>query len=59
MQKLTPLLQLYLRLALGIGYLVPGLDRLGFWGKYGSPGISWGDWAHFMAYASDVMRFLP
>jgi uncharacterized membrane protein YphA (DoxX/SURF4 family) len=59
MQKISPFIQLYLRLALGIGYLVPGLDRLGVWGKPGQPGISWGDWQHFMQYAGDVMRFLP
>ncbi|MBS1509492.1 MAG: DoxX family membrane protein [Bacteroidetes bacterium] len=51
--------QLFLRIALGIGYLVPGLDRLGVWGKNGAPGISWGDWQHFMQYAKEVMQFLP
>ena len=59
MQKISPYIQLYLRIALGAGYLTLGLDRLGVWGKYGQPGISWGDWKHFMIYASDVMRFLP
>ena len=51
--------QLFLRIALGVGYLVPGLDRLGVWGKNGAPGISWGDWQHFMQYAREVMQFLP
>ena len=51
--------QLFLRLALGIGYLVPGLDRLGVWGKNGAPGISWGDWQHFVQYAGEVMSFIP
>jgi putative oxidoreductase len=51
--------QLFLRLALGIGYLVPGLDRLGAWGKNGQPGISWGDWQHFVEYAGEVMSFIP
>jgi putative oxidoreductase len=51
--------QLFLRLALGIGYLVPGLDRLGVWGKNGEAGISWGDWQHFMQYAKEVMGFIP
>jgi uncharacterized membrane protein YphA (DoxX/SURF4 family) len=50
--------QLFLRLALGIGYLVPALDRLGLWGKNGEPGISWGDWQHFMQYAEQVMGFV-
>ena len=53
------LAQLFLRIALGIGYLVPGLDRLGVWGRPGENGISWGDWQHFMQYAREVMGFIP
>ncbi|TDX00297.1 DoxX family membrane protein [Dinghuibacter silviterrae] len=53
------IIQLYLRLALGIGFLVPGLDRLGCWGPHGGAQISWGDWAHFQTYAREVMSFLP
>jgi len=59
MEKLQGFAQLFLRLAIGIGYLVPGLDRLGVWGKNGEPGISWGDWQHFIKYAQEVMGFLP
>jgi len=59
MQKLSSYSQLYLRLALGAGYLTFGLDRLGVWGKYGSKGVSWGDWQHFMQYAASIMQFLP
>lgn len=59
MKKLQSPAQLFLRLALGIGYLVPALDRLGVWGKNGQPGISWGDWQHFIQYAKEVMGFLP
>lgn len=51
--------QLFLRLALGITYLVPALDRLGAWGPPGSKQVSWGDWSHFTAYAHQVMFFLP
>jgi len=51
--------QLYLRIALGVGFLVPGLDRLGVWGPNGLPYVSWGDWSHFSAYAHKVMYFLP
>ena len=59
MQKYKDVFQLYLRMALGVGYLVPALDRLGAWGPYGGKNISWGDWQHFMAYAREVMAFLP
>ena len=51
--------QLFLRLALGVDYLVLGLDRLGAWGPNGHANVSWGDWAHFSAYAHQVMSFLP
>ena len=59
MEKARDYFQLYLRIALGVGYLVPGLDRLGVWGPPGGPGISWGDWEHFMQYAAPTMGFLP
>jgi uncharacterized membrane protein YphA (DoxX/SURF4 family) len=59
MKKLQQPAQLFLRLSLGVGYLVPGLDRLGVWGKNGEPGISWGDWQHFVQYAREVMSFIP
>lgn len=51
--------QLYLRIALGVTFWVPGLDRLGCWGPYGKSYVSWGDWSHFSAYAHQVMSFLP
>jgi len=51
--------QLYLRLAMGSGFTVLGLDRLGAWGPNGKPWVSWGDWRHFSAYAHEVMGFLP
>lgn len=59
MERFLNFTQLFLRLALGIGYLVPGLDRLGVWGKYGERNITWGDWQHFIKYAGQVMSFLP
>lgn len=59
MNRIADFSQLYLRIAIGAGFLVFGLDRLGVWGSYGQPGVSWGDWKHFMEYASSVMGFLP
>ena len=57
MKKALP--QLYLRLALGSGFTILGLDRLGAWGPHGRSWVSWGDWQHFSAYAHEVMGFLP
>jgi uncharacterized membrane protein YphA (DoxX/SURF4 family) len=56
---LKAIAQLYLRLALGTGFFLLGLDRLGAWGPNGKPWVSWGDWKHFSAYAHEVMNFLP
>lgn len=59
MQKYSSLFQFYLRIASGAAYLVFALDRFGIWGNYGEANVSWGDWKHFLQYASEVMRFLP
>jgi uncharacterized membrane protein YphA (DoxX/SURF4 family) len=53
------IIQLFLRVALGASYLCAGLDRFGVWGPPGAPNIGWGDWQHFMQYASKLMFFLP
>jgi uncharacterized membrane protein YphA (DoxX/SURF4 family) len=59
MERRLDYAQLFLRLALGVTYLIPGLDRFGVWGPPGGNQISWGDWAHFSTYAHQVMGFLP
>jgi putative oxidoreductase len=59
MDKFSSFTQLYIRIAIGVSYLVFGLDRLGVWGNYGEKNVSWGDWEHFMKYAAEVMSFLP
>src|ERR1700722_16137584 len=56
---LKPFAQLYLRIALGTGFFIIGLERLGAWGPYGRSWVSWGDWKHFSAYAHELMHFLP
>ncbi|RFZ92417.1 DoxX family protein [Mucilaginibacter conchicola] len=50
---------IYLRAALGIGYVWLVADRIGLLGAYGQPHISWGDWEHFMVLSRDTMSFLP
>jgi len=56
---LPSIAQLYLRIAIGSAYAFFGLDRIGAWGPYGKPWVSWGDWAHFSPYAHKLMFFLP
>jgi len=50
--------QFYLRLALGIDFIVPVLDRLGFIGSPGQKFISWGDWSHFIGFTGMLVPFL-
>ena len=53
------LMQLFARLAVGCTFLSAVADRYGFWGAYGTPNVSWGDFAHFTAYTARVNAFLP
>jgi putative oxidoreductase len=50
---------LYLRIAIGSAYLWEVADRFGMLGTHGSPHVGWGDWAHFLDAARQVMSFLP
>ena len=50
--------QLIARIALGVGFLIPVSDRLGFLGPPGS-GPVWGDWNHFASYSHELMYFVP
>lgn len=49
--------QLVLRLALGVGFLIPVMDRLGWLGAPGS-GVAWGSWANFTTYTNTLLPFL-
>lgn len=50
---------LFLRLALGISFLSAVADRFGFWGAYGQPNVSWGNFVQFLSYTAKVLSFLP
>ena len=50
--------QLFLRLALGIGFLLPVIDRLGWFGAPGAPGVGWGNWSTFIDYTHTLMPYL-
>lgn len=50
--------QLYLRLALGIGFILPVMDRLGILGLPGSPNVGWGNWSNFVDYTHSLMPYL-
>lgn len=50
--------QLYLRLALGLGFLIPVADRIGWIGSPGQKGVSWGNWENFTVYTNMLLPFL-
>ncbi|MHA3787041.1 DoxX family membrane protein [Flavobacterium hauense] len=50
--------QLYLRMALGIGFILPVMDRLGMLGLPGSPNVGWGNWSNFVDYTNSLMPYL-
>ena len=58
MKNSSGLPQLVLRLALGTGFIIPVMDRLGLLGKPGTTGVAWGDWPHFAAYTNTLIPFL-
>lgn len=50
--------QLLLRFSLGIGFLLPVLDRMGYFGNPGTQNVFWGDWTSFVAYTNLLMPYL-
>lgn len=49
--------QLLLRLAIGITFLTPVLDRLGILGAAGTGNIEWGNWENFIDYTTTLMPY--
>jgi uncharacterized membrane protein YphA (DoxX/SURF4 family) len=47
------------RMLIGVGFLENVADRLGLLGPPGAPGVSWGDFQHFIAYTAQVNAFAP
>jgi putative oxidoreductase len=47
------------RLLVGFAFFENVIDRLGFLGPPGAPGVSWGDFPHFIAYTAQVNAFAP
>ncbi|SEO19633.1 DoxX protein [Flavobacterium sp. CF108] len=49
--------QLFLRIALGLGFILPVMDRIGLMGLPGSGKAAWGDWEHFINYTNTLIPF--
>jgi hypothetical protein len=48
-----------LRIFVGVAFLGSVFDRFGFFGGAGKAGVSWGNFANFIAYTRQVNSFLP
>lgn len=48
-----------LRVLIGVAFVQAVCDRFGLLGGPGTPGVAWGDFAHFAAYTGTVNSFLP
>ncbi|WP_265792786.1 DoxX family membrane protein [Pedobacter sp. MC2016-15] len=58
MKNSASMAQLLLRFSLGIGFLLPVLDRIGAFGPAGTPNIFWGNWTNFVAYTHQLMPYI-
>ncbi len=49
----------YLRIALGMGFLSAVADRFGLWGAAGTPNVAWGNFHNFLAYTAKLNPWFP
>ena len=49
----------FLRCALGLGFLSAVADRLGLWGAFGQPNVEWGNFSRFLEYTHTLNWYLP
>lgn len=59
MKLMEQLSTLFVRLAVGVSFLSAVGDRLGVWGPFGQPHVSWGDFSHFLTYTAKLNWFMP
>ena len=49
----------FLRYALGLGFLSAVADRFGLWGPFGTPNVSWGNFSQFLEYTHTINWYAP
>jgi len=49
----------FLRIALGVGYLSAVADRFGLWGSFGPASVAWGNFHNFVAYVGKLNPWCP
>ncbi|HEX5402237.1 MAG TPA: DoxX family membrane protein [Pseudonocardiaceae bacterium] len=52
-------LTVVVRVVMAVEFLLAVADRFGWLGPAGAPGVSWGDFQHFVAYTRSMSTFLP
>lgn len=57
--RILKICRAFLRIALGITFLVSIADRFRWLGHPGSKNVSWGDWNHFVQYVAILNWFVP
>src|SRR3954449_12002544 len=55
----SAVITVYLRLALGIGFLSAVADRFGWWGPPGTPNVAWGNFGNYLAYTVKLNPWFP
>ena len=58
MNRLYAIAQLLLRCSLAIGFMLPVLDRLGFFGTSTDGSVVWGNWTNFTSYTNTLMPYV-
>ena len=49
----------FLRYALGLGFLSAVADRFGLWGAFGQPNVEWGNFSRFLEYTRGLNWYVP
>jgi uncharacterized membrane protein YphA (DoxX/SURF4 family) len=49
----------FLRYALGLGFLSAVADRFGLWGEFGQPNVDWGNFSRFLEYTHTLNWYVP
>jgi uncharacterized membrane protein YphA (DoxX/SURF4 family) len=49
----------FLRCALGLGFLSAVADRFGLWGPFGQPNVEWGTFSRFLEYTHTLNWYVP
>ncbi|MBV8438534.1 MAG: DoxX family protein [Silvibacterium sp.] len=51
--------RLFLRMAIGAGFLSAVADRFGLWGPAGTPSVAWGNFQNFLTYTARLNPWCP